>query len=499
MHKVYHKGLLFKLEQMGICGNLLKWLESYLSGRSLKVVINGVESNPRYINASVPQGSILGPLLFLVYVNDLVSDLETTPYLFADDTSLLEIINPRNVNGSFDKINRDLESLSYWAAQWRVNFNATKTVYMIMSNKKNPTVYPDLTLNGQVITRVTSHKHLGITLTKDMSWNLHIDAIIKKAASRLSGIRRIRFLITRKARVTLYNALVLPVLEYGGVIFDNCTLYLKQRMESIQRRAAIICTCAFRNTSYDRLLGELGWNTLDQRRKHARLSLFYKMNHKNCEGDDPCTDCRNGVGVPDYLKQLVPKKVEERTDYNLRNSKDLTTVKTKKVKVYNSFIPKTVREWNNLDLFRYAPSLSSFKASYKKGMLRSPNPLHFLEFGDANIYHTRLRLGLSHLKSHLFTHNLIDSPTCGCGLEPETLDHYVLRCPVFGLARIEMYHTMVDILDDHLLISLKKDSDIVNLFLHGHAELSYDKNILIYKMAMTFINKSERFSSDSLQ
>ena len=207
----------------------MKWLESYLSGRSLKVVINGVESEPRYINPSVPQGSILGPLLFLVYVNDLVSDLETTPDLFADDTSLLEVINPRNVAGTFNKINRDLESLSYWAAQWRVNFNATKTVYMIVSNKKTPIVYPDLILNCQVITRVTSHKHLGITLTKDMSWNLHIDAIIKKAASRLSGIRRIRFLITRKARVTLYNSLVLPVLEYGGVIFDNCTLYHSMR------------------------------------------------------------------------------------------------------------------------------------------------------------------------------------------------------------------------------------------------------------------------------
>ena len=87
---------------------------------------------------------------------------------------------------------------------------------MIVSNKKVPTVYPHLYLNGHVLTKVGSHKHLGMTLTKDMSWNLHIDVIIKKAASRLSGIRRIRFLITRKARVTLYNALVLPILEYGG-------------------------------------------------------------------------------------------------------------------------------------------------------------------------------------------------------------------------------------------------------------------------------------------
>ena len=101
---------------MGFSGNLLKWLGSYLNGRSQKVVINGVTSNPRHITASVPQGSILGPLLFLVYVNDLVNDLETTPYLFADDTSLLEVIDPRNVTSSFEKIKRDLESLSMWAA-----------------------------------------------------------------------------------------------------------------------------------------------------------------------------------------------------------------------------------------------------------------------------------------------------------------------------------------------------------------------------------------------
>ena len=78
-----------------------------------------------------------------------------------------------------------------------------------------------------------------------MTWNLHIDAIIKKAASRLSGIRRIRFLVTRKARVSLYNALVLPILEYGGVIFDNCTLYLKQRMESLQRTIPEILVSAY--------------------------------------------------------------------------------------------------------------------------------------------------------------------------------------------------------------------------------------------------------------
>ncbi len=497
--KVYHKGLLFKLEQMGISGNLLKWIESYLNGRSQIVVINGVKSNPRQINASVPQGSILGPLLFLVYVNDLVCDLETTPYLFADDTSLLKVIDPTNIESTFRMINNDLETLSLWAAQWRVNYNAAKTVYMIISNKRTPPDYPPLYLNGQVLTKVTSHKHLGITISSDMSWNLHVDSIIKKAASRLSGISRIRLLITRKARETLYKSLVMPILEYGGVIFDNCTLYLKQRLESIHRRGAIICTCAFRITSTDKLLDELGWNSLEQRRKLARLSLFYKMSHVPCPANNLCTDCENGVGVPDYLKDLVPKTVENRTGRFLRNATNISTVKTRKVKVYNSFIPKTVRDWNNLDRSKYTPSLSSFKVSYKNGMLRSPNPLHQLELGEANIHHTRLRLGLSHLKSHLFTYNLVASPLCGCGLEPETTDHYILRCPAFGVARIDMYQKMVDILPHSLLTTLRTDSDIVNLFLFGHKELNSDKNRLIFEMAQTYINASERFSSISLQ
>ncbi len=98
-----------------------------------------------------------------------------------------------------------------------------------------------------------------------------------------------------------------------------------------------------------------------------------------------------------------------------------------------------------------------------------------------------------------FTYNLIDNPTCGCGLEPETTEHYILRCPTFGVARIEMYHTMVDILDNYLLTTLTRDSDIVNLFLSGHTKLSSDKNMLVFKMAQTYINSTERFSSSSLQ
>ncbi len=245
--KVYHPALLHKLECMGISGNLLAWIGSYLNERKLKVVINGASSDPKDINASVPQGSILGPLLFLCYVNDIVNDLETLPYLFADDTSLFCTIDPSNPVIAFDKVNRDLTKLSDWAEQWRVTFNAVKTVYMIISNRKNVN-YPQLFLHGQVLTRVTTHKHLGMTFSDDMKWGAHIDVILKKAFNRLNGIRRLKQVITRTVKETLYKSLVLPLVEYGSVLFDNCSAALKLRLERLHRNAAVIVTGAFRNT-----------------------------------------------------------------------------------------------------------------------------------------------------------------------------------------------------------------------------------------------------------
>ena len=237
------------------------------------------------------------------------------------------------------------------------------------------------------------------------------------------NIRKIRLIITGKARETLYKSLVLPLLEYGGVLFDNCTLYLKLRLESFHHQAAIVCTCAFRNTSYNKLLDELGWQTLEDRRKLSRFNIFYKMNHskKTCNVANPCTDCKNGIGVPPYLSALCPATVGGNAGYVLRNAGDLRTVLSKKVKLYNSFVPKTTREWNSLpENIQNAVSNTCFKSNYKKHYFRQANPFYSYEKENANIHHTRLRLGLSHLRSHLFTYNLTNDPLCQqCNLESE--------------------------------------------------------------------------------
>ena len=123
--RVWHRGLLHKLNSFGIRGNLNRWFKDYLSNRQQAVVIQGCRSDYLPVTAGVPQGSVLGPLLFLVYINDINSDIESTSKLFADDTSIYLSLNDNNIRG--ETLNSDLEKIKAWASKWKVNFNCQKT------------------------------------------------------------------------------------------------------------------------------------------------------------------------------------------------------------------------------------------------------------------------------------------------------------------------------------------------------------------------------------
>ena len=153
--KVWHAGLLFKLKQLGIEGSILNWIESYLSDRSQSVVINGSRSEILPLQAGVPQGSVLGPLLFLVYVNDINRDITSNISLFADDTSLFDIVH--NPELTAQKLNEDLAKLQVWAAKWQVTFNPSKTEVITFSNKRKlinhpPTIFRQLCFEGSIST-----------------------------------------------------------------------------------------------------------------------------------------------------------------------------------------------------------------------------------------------------------------------------------------------------------------------------------------------------------
>ena len=163
--KVWHKGLLAKLEQNGISQTVLALFNSYLTNRKQCVVVDGVKSPFVDIKAGVPQGSRLGPLLFIIYINDIVDNLESDILIFADDCSLLA--SGLHPDETVEQLNRDLIKISAWADRWKVTFNAGKTKDIIFSNKVLNNS-PPLLFNNDFIQRVNTHRHLGVFLTSKL-------------------------------------------------------------------------------------------------------------------------------------------------------------------------------------------------------------------------------------------------------------------------------------------------------------------------------------------
>ena len=274
--RVWHKGLLYKLSSIGIDGNLLSWFRSYLTDRQQRVVINNSCSTWQSIPAGVPQGSILGPLLFLIYINDIVNDIDAKIRLFADDTSLYVIVDDNQEQTSADIINSDLQKINHWASSWLVDFNPSKTESLIISRKVNKQAHPPLFMNNTQINEVSKHKHLGVTFDNDGKWRSHIDSITAKAWQRIGILRSMKFILNRKSLECLYFTFIRPLLEYSSSVWDNCSDEYSSKVEAIQVEAARIVTGATKLCSIDKLNNELKWAKLVDRRNHQKLNKMKK-------------------------------------------------------------------------------------------------------------------------------------------------------------------------------------------------------------------------------
>ena len=180
---------------MGCSNRIVNWFASYLSKRRQRVAINGQSSDWAYILAGVPQGSILGRLLFLIYINDVVKHIGCSMRLFADDTSLYIIVDyPLH---SAKLLNTDLQNISDWAAAWLVTFNSQKTLSMIISCKRNPVFHPPLFMNGALIKNTLYHNHLGLTFSNSGTWDEHVKSISEKSSFRLNLLRALKFRVLK--------------------------------------------------------------------------------------------------------------------------------------------------------------------------------------------------------------------------------------------------------------------------------------------------------------
>ena len=191
-----HQIILQKLRNYGIDHCSLKWFKSYLTGRTQKCKINDRLSKSTSINCGIPQGSNLGPLLFLIYINDLPNCLHghhATPRMFADDTSLSYAADSPSELESV--INSELESLKTWLITNKLSLNLAKTEFMTIGSRQRITVTYDnmaIKLDGSEINKVETVKSLGVHIDKHLSWSVHIEKITKKIASAIGALKRIR-------------------------------------------------------------------------------------------------------------------------------------------------------------------------------------------------------------------------------------------------------------------------------------------------------------------
>ena len=188
--KVWRKGLIFKLSQNGISGNLLDVLSDFLSDRKQRVVLNSQKSTWENVNAGIPQGSILGPLLFLIYINDLSGNLSSKAKLFADDTSLFNVAH--DINTSANELNNDLKKVSNWAFQWKMSFNpdpSKQAQEVIFSRKLKKVTHPPLVFNNASVSQCKSQKHLGTILDSKLTFEDHYEMVLSKT-NRTIGLLR---------------------------------------------------------------------------------------------------------------------------------------------------------------------------------------------------------------------------------------------------------------------------------------------------------------------
>jgi hypothetical protein len=268
--KVPHERMLGKLDHHRVRGSLLQWLRHFLTARTQKVVCNGTPSQPKTVISSVPQGTVLGPLMFLLFINDLPEKLRSTARLFEDDCV---IYSEGDTDDDLKVLQEDLNQLEEWQDTWAMAFNPAKCSIMKISTKQDP---PDRDYNfcGQPLQEVNSHPYLGVEIANKLRWDVQFKKLTSKARRVLGFLKRNLWFCPRSVKVTAYRTLVRPILEYASSSWDPYRIGDVTRIEAVQRKAARFCTNDYKRTSsVTQMIKDLDWEPLETRRTDTRLKV----------------------------------------------------------------------------------------------------------------------------------------------------------------------------------------------------------------------------------
>ena len=344
---VDHSVLLNKLRLNGLDQHACKWFRNYLSNRAQFTVVNGVQSSPQIIKCGVPQGSNLGPLLFLIFINDLPNCLKNCVVsLYADDTCIYYASN--TVQDIENYLNQDLRNISDWLSCNRLALNTKKCETMLIGSKKRIRgKNVDVFIDNKKLNQVTVCKYLGVYLDNSLDWDKHVKHLCKSTVKNLYLLKRIRHCISQKTALLFYKSIAQSKLDYCDVVWNNMKKQNIKKLQILQNRL-LKTVIRVENRYSTRLLYEnLCLDTLVERRKNHVLCIMYKIADQS---------------TPDYLLSKFNFKY---TSYSLRNAPRIFTLpriktcfKKKSLSYYGAKL------WNELPVeTKYKQTYYTFKSS----------------------------------------------------------------------------------------------------------------------------------------
>ena len=275
--RVWHKGLLVKLEAAGVQGPALSWFASYLSNRQQRTRVTNVVSSPSGLSSGVPQGAILSPLLFIIYVNDIVHATGASVNLFADDTSAFLIDS--SPSSLAVRLQESVDSLSQWFDRWLLSVNIQKTAVMALRSIRQQQIQLSVSYKGEQIPQVRVHKHLGLTFNDSLTWEDHVNTISAKASQRIGLLRRYSKRLPPLSIQHFYCSAIRPALEYASVAWCGLSSTASYSLERLQRRAArLISGLPVRSdTPHDIILARAGLQPLSSRRLVEQVVFAFRF------------------------------------------------------------------------------------------------------------------------------------------------------------------------------------------------------------------------------
>ena len=307
---------------------MLCWIQSFLADRTQRVAVEGELSDLGKVTSGVPQGSVLGPTLFSVYINDIGENIKSNVRLFADDTILYNSI--RNENDTLI-LQEDLNALEKWEGKWQMSFNVSKCHLLTVTRKTNPLQH-QYTLHGQKLEKVKTAKYLGVELADNLNWKDHVHATAKKANRTSAFVYRNLKGCPTDVQLHCYKGLVRPVLEYASPVWDPHQQTLIDTLEAVQKRSARRITKNFDpRASTSEMVKNLGLPTLRERRKIDKSAMVFRIKNKlvDIKAENHFKPVERVLRGQKHKFQLL----HSRTDLHL-----------------HSFFPSATRLWNSLPI-----------------------------------------------------------------------------------------------------------------------------------------------------